>query len=160
MIAAAGELAVPFTTAIPIGIGETRLERIQSLLDIQSVNRAVDGMDTLQEVIVQNFPVKPGTRMEGYLEPDFDDLSWITAVARLTLDPAISLQVPPNLSDKCYPSLLDAGININDRGWHLAGDLGFRQSGDTVGRHWGVERSDTIGRVTLRGTAGDIRGGC
>ncbi|HSV80224.1 MAG TPA: 5-amino-6-(D-ribitylamino)uracil--L-tyrosine 4-hydroxyphenyl transferase CofH [Ramlibacter sp.] len=107
-IAAAGELAVPFTTGILIGIGETRLERIESLLAIADL-QAQHGH--IQEVIVQNFRAKPGTRMADAPQPSQDDLLWTAAVARLVLGPDMNIQVPPNLSDDAYPALLQAGIN-------------------------------------------------
>jgi len=108
MIDAAGELAVPFTTGILIGIGETRLERVESLLAIRDLHRR---HGHIQEVIVQNFRAKPGTRMAGCAEPDLDDLLWTAAAARVLLGPEMNIQVPPNLSDRRYPALLGAGIN-------------------------------------------------
>jgi len=108
MIAAAGELAVPFTTGILIGIGETRLERIESLLAIAELQRR---HGHIQEMIVQNFRAKPGTRMAGAAEPSQEDLLWTAAAARLVLGPEMNIQVPPNLSDSAYPALLQAGIN-------------------------------------------------
>jgi FO synthase len=108
MLAAAGELAVPFTTGILIGIGETRAERIDALLAIRAMQHR---FGHIQEVIVQNFRAKPDTRMAGFIEPSLDDLLWTAAVARLILGPQMNIQVPPNLSDWRYPRLLDAGIN-------------------------------------------------
>jgi len=108
MIAAAGALNVPFTTGILIGIGETRVERIASLLAIRDLHLAYGH---IQEVIVQNFLPKPGTKSSSVTPPSFDDLLWTTAIARLVLPPEISLQVPPNLSFARFGELLDAGIN-------------------------------------------------
>jgi len=108
MIEAAGELAVPFTTGILIGIGETRLERIESLLAIRAAH---ERHGHIQEVIVQNFRAKPGTRMAAAPEPGLDDLLWTAAVARLLLPPQVQVQVPPNLSDSDHPRLLEAGIS-------------------------------------------------
>jgi FO synthase len=108
MIEAAGRQKVPFTSGILIGIGETRRERIASLLALRDVH-ARHGQ--LQEVIVQNFRAKPGTRMAGYAEPPLDDLLWTAAVARLILGPAMNIQVPPNLSFAEFPRLAGAGIN-------------------------------------------------
>jgi FO synthase len=107
-IAAAGSARVPFTTGILIGIGETRAERIDALLAIREVG-AVHGH--VQEVIVQNFRAKPGTRMANHAEPPLDDLLWTAAVARILLGPHWNVQAPPNLSYADFPSLLDAGIN-------------------------------------------------
>jgi FO synthase len=108
MIAAAGRLRVPFTSGILIGIGETRLERVQSLLALRTLH---DSYGHLQEIIVQNFRAKPGTRFAGCQEPDLDDLLWTAAVARLVFGPAMNVQVPPNLSYGDFARLLDAGIN-------------------------------------------------
>jgi FO synthase len=100
----AGEARVPFTTGILIGIGETREERVDALRAIAAAGPHV------QEVIVQNFRAKPGTRMADAVEPTLDDLLWTIAVARLLLPPEISVQAPPNLSDD-FGALLDAGID-------------------------------------------------
>jgi FO synthase len=108
MIAAAGRQRVPFTSGILIGIGETRRERIASLIALRDMH-ARHGH--LQEIIVQNFRAKPGTRMAGFAEPPLDDVLWTAAVARLILGPAMNIQVPPNLSYAAFPRLLDAGIN-------------------------------------------------
>ena len=108
MIEAAGRQKVPFTSGILIGIGETRRERIESLLALRDVH-ARHGH--LQEIIVQNFRAKPGTRMAGCAEPSLDDLLWTAAVARLILGPAMNIQVPPNLSFAEFPKLAEAGIN-------------------------------------------------
>jgi FO synthase len=108
MIDAAGRQKVPFTSGILIGIGESRRERIASLLALRDVH-ARHGH--LQEVIVQNFRAKPGTRMAGCTEPPLDDLLWTAAVARLILGPAMNIQVPPNLSFAEFPRLAGAGIN-------------------------------------------------
>ncbi|HML14154.1 MAG TPA: 5-amino-6-(D-ribitylamino)uracil--L-tyrosine 4-hydroxyphenyl transferase CofH [Xanthobacteraceae bacterium] len=108
MIEAAGRQRVPFTSGILIGIGETRRERIASLLVLRDVH-ARHGH--LQEIIVQNFRAKRGTRMASAAEPPLDDVLWTAAVARLILGPAMNIQVPPNLSFAEFPRLLDAGIN-------------------------------------------------
>jgi FO synthase len=107
-IADAGELQIPFTTGILIGIGETRRERLEALAAIADLHRR---HGHIQEVIVQNFRAKQGTRLAGAAEPDLDDLLWTLAAARLLLPTDVSLQAPPNLSPQVYPRLLDAGIN-------------------------------------------------
>jgi FO synthase len=107
-IAAAGEARVPFTTGILIGIGETRAERVEALLSIRDLG---ERYGHVQEVIVQNFRAKPGTRMAGAPEPAFDELLWTAAVARVLLGAEWNIQVPPNLSYGEFPRLLDAGIN-------------------------------------------------
>jgi FO synthase len=104
----AGELRVPFTTGVLIGIGETREERIEALLAIRDLH---ERYGHVQEVIVQNFRAKPGTRMAGHAEPSLDELSWTAAAARLVLGPEMSVQAPPNLSYGDFPRLLEAGIN-------------------------------------------------
>ncbi|MBN9600265.1 MAG: 5-amino-6-(D-ribitylamino)uracil--L-tyrosine 4-hydroxyphenyl transferase CofH [Afipia sp.] len=104
----AGEYAVPFTSGILIGIGETREERIDSLLALRDLN---DLYGHLQEVIVQNFRPKPGTRMADAAAPDLDDHLWTIAVARLIFEPAMNIQAPPNLSPGALGRLVAAGIN-------------------------------------------------
>jgi FO synthase len=107
-IRAAGELRVPFTSGILIGIGETRRERIESLLAL----RALHGRyDHLQEIIVQNFRAKPGTAMSEAREPSLEDHLWTIAVARIVLPPDMSIQAPPNLNPGALDRLLAAGIN-------------------------------------------------
>jgi FO synthase len=107
-IAAAGEARVPFTTGILIGIGETRAERIHALLAIRALAER-DGH--VQEVIVQNFRAKPGTRMADAPEPLLEELLWTIAVARILFGPRAHIQAPPNLSYDDFPRLLDAGID-------------------------------------------------
>lgn len=104
----AGAAKVPFTTGILIGIGETRRERIESLLALREVHQR---HGHLQEIIVQNFRAKPGTLMAGAPEPDLDELLWTLAVARILFGAEMSLQAPPNLSPGVLPQLLGAGIN-------------------------------------------------
>ena len=104
----AGELRVPFTTGILIGIGETRAERLEALFAIRDLHRS---FGHVQEVIVQNFRAKPGTKLAGAAEPDLDDLLWSLAAARLILGPTMNIQAPPNLSPGVYPRLIAAGIN-------------------------------------------------
>ena len=104
----AGELAIPFTSGILIGIGETRAERIDALLALRALG---EEHGHLQEVIVQNFRAKPGTRMAGHPEPSLDEHLWTIAVARILLGPAAHVQAPPNLAYEDFPCLLDAGID-------------------------------------------------
>ncbi len=104
----AGEAKVPMTTGILIGIGETREERIEALLAIRDLN---DEHGQIQEVIVQNFRAKPGTKMPAAPEPSIDDLCWTVAAARLIFGPTMSLQVPPNLYSGDITDLIHAGIN-------------------------------------------------
>src|SRR4051795_12254438 len=104
----AGELKVPFTTGILIGIGETRDERIDALEAIRDLHAA---HGHIQEIIVQNFRAKPDTKLSNSEEPDLDDLLWTIATARLILGPDMNIQAPPNLSPGVYPKLIDAGLN-------------------------------------------------
>ena len=104
----AGQAAVPFTSGILIGIGETRRERIEALLALRASH---ERHGHLQEVIVQNFRAKPGTKMAAAPEPDLDELLWTIAVARLVFGPRMSIQAPPNLSPGVLPQLVAAGIN-------------------------------------------------
>ncbi len=104
----AGEQAVPFTTGILIGIGETREERIDSLLALRDLN---DAHGHIQEIIVQNFRPKPGTRMANAAAPDIDDHLWTIAIARLMFEPEMNIQAPPNLSPGALGRLVAAGIN-------------------------------------------------
>ncbi len=104
----AGEAAVPFTTGILIGIGETRAERVASLLDIRRIQETYGH---IQEVIVQNFRAKPDTKMAQAPEPDLEELLWTIAVARLIFGSQMSIQAPPNLSPGVLAKIVDAGIN-------------------------------------------------
>src|SRR5205814_2703622 len=94
-IAAAGDERVPFTSGILIGIGETRAERLDALRAIRELS---DRYHHVQEVIVQNFRAKPGTRMADAPEPPLEELLWTIAVARLVLGTSAHVQAPPNLS--------------------------------------------------------------
>jgi len=104
----AGELKVPFTTGILIGIGETREERVESLLAIRELHEAYGH---IQEIIVQNFRAKPTTAMAGAPEPELADLMWTLALARLVFGPEMNLQAPPNLTPTAYARLIAAGLN-------------------------------------------------
>ena len=104
----AGEQAVPFTSGILIGIGETRAERIEALLALRELG---EQRSHVQEVIVQNFRAKPGTKMATHAEPALDEVLWTAAAARVLLGPEWNIQAPPNLSYDDFPRLLDAGIN-------------------------------------------------
>lgn len=103
----AGKHQVPFTTGLLIGIGETWADRVEAL---QAINRAHQEYGHIQEVIIQNFRAKPGTRMADHPEPDLHEMIKSLAVARLILDPSISLQAPPNLHQR-HAHYIRAGIN-------------------------------------------------
>jgi len=104
----AGVAAVPFTTGILIGIGETRSERIDALLALRELN---DRYGHIQEIIIQNFRPKAGTRMAGSAAPELEEHLWTIALARLLFEPAMNIQAPPNLSPGSLGQLLAAGIN-------------------------------------------------
>lgn len=107
-IEAAGEAGIPFTTGLLVGIGETRAERIDSLLAIRALH---ERHGHIQEIIIQNFRAKPGTRMAGAPEPSLDDLLWTIAAARLVLGPDVGVQSPPNLNPGRTRALIDAGLD-------------------------------------------------
>ena len=104
----AGRSAVPFTTGVLIGIGETPAERVDSIFAIRGVAREYGG---IQEVIVQNFRAKPDTKMRGVPDADLADLAATIAVTRLVLGPRMRIQAPPNLIGDEYRLILDAGID-------------------------------------------------
>ena len=103
----AGEARVPFTTGLLIGIGETWAERVETL---EAINDSHRRHGHIQEVIVQNFQRKPDIAMASHPEPTLDDMLRTIAVARIILDPEISVQAPPNLSAR-HIAYLGAGIN-------------------------------------------------
>ena len=103
----AGELRIPFTTGILVGIGENRADRIAAL---QAIADSHARHGHVQEVIVQNFLPKPRTGMQNAAPCPHDEYMWSIAVARLMLPDTVHLQAPPNLSDD-FGVLLDAGID-------------------------------------------------
>ena len=103
----AGKQGVPFTTGILIGIGESPADRVDALLSIRELHKRYGH---IQEVIIQNFRVKPEIPMRNWPEPPRGDMLRTIAVARLLM-PEMNIQAPPNLSDPDYEELLDAGIN-------------------------------------------------
>ncbi len=111
---AAGRLAVPFTTGILIGVGETVEERVNTLL---AIREAHEKHGHIQECIVQNFRAKPGTRMESSPEPSEREMLATIALARLLLPPEVTVQAPPNLAEPAkdgepsYVRYIEAGIN-------------------------------------------------
>jgi FO synthase len=132
----AGRCAVPFTTGILVGIGETPADRAMSLFAIRQIARRYNG---IQEVIVQNFRAKPDTPMRSVADAELDDLAATIAVARLVLGPRMRIQAPPNLVDAQYELMLRAGIDdwggvspvtpdhVNpERPWPEIGELALR----------------------------------
>jgi 7,8-didemethyl-8-hydroxy-5-deazariboflavin synthase CofG subunit len=106
-IEAAGKQGVPFTTGLLIGIGESCEDRVDTLLAIRDLHQRYGH---IQEVIVQNFRVKPAIPMSRWPEPSHGEMLRVVAVARLLL-PKMNIQAPPNLSAPYYEDLVDAGIN-------------------------------------------------
>ncbi|MEQ9690983.1 MAG: 5-amino-6-(D-ribitylamino)uracil--L-tyrosine 4-hydroxyphenyl transferase CofH, partial [Bauldia litoralis] len=105
----AGEAVVPFTSGLLIGIGETRRERVEAMLALRAAH---ERHGHIQEIIVQNFRAKPGTRMADAPEPSTEDHLWTIAVARLIFGPAMSIQAPPNLAAPGeLGRMIAAGIN-------------------------------------------------
>ncbi|HEX4244705.1 MAG TPA: 5-amino-6-(D-ribitylamino)uracil--L-tyrosine 4-hydroxyphenyl transferase CofH [Acidimicrobiales bacterium] len=104
---AAGAAAIPFTTGLLVGIGESREDRLATLT---AIARSHARHGHVQEVIVQNFLPKPGTSMHNAPPCPTDEFLWTIAAARLVLPADIHLQAPPNLSDDLGP-LLDSGID-------------------------------------------------
>jgi FO synthase len=107
-IAAAGRARVPMTSGVLIGIGESPAERVEALLALRDLHRT---HGHLQEVIVQNFCPKPGTRMANAPEPSEDDFLRAVAAARIVLPAEVSVQAPPNLNAERLVGLIDAGID-------------------------------------------------
>jgi len=104
----AGEAEVPFTTGLLIGIGETRLERIEALLAIRDL---AERYGHIQEVIIQNFRSKADTLMRDAPDLPLDEHLWTIAAARLILGPDMTIQAPPNLRDGSLSQLVRAGVN-------------------------------------------------
>ena len=102
-----GKQNVPFTTGLLIGIGESLQDRVDALLAIRDLH---ERYGHIQEVIIQNFRVKPAIPMASWPEPSHGQMLRTVAVARLLL-PRVNIQAPPNLSAPYYDDLMDAGIN-------------------------------------------------
>jgi len=108
MLNEAGELRVPFTTGILLGIGETTAERAQSLI---AISQSHERYGHIQEVIIQNFRAKPDIPIADAPEPNAGEMARAIATARLVLGPAMNVQAPPNLSPHEIELFLQAGIN-------------------------------------------------
>ena len=103
----AGKQGVPFTTGLLIGIGESLEDRVDTLLAIRDLHLRYGH---IQEVIIQNFRVKPEIPMFNWPEPTHGEMLRTVAVARLLM-PRVNIQAPPNLSAPSYETLLDAGLD-------------------------------------------------
>jgi FO synthase len=104
----AGRQEIAFTTGVLIGIGETAPERVDSLFAIDRLHRQYGH---IQEIIIQPFRPKPGTRMETTPEASTEDLKRTLAIARLIFGGDMNIQSPPNLLAEDYPDLLETGMN-------------------------------------------------
>lgn len=103
----AGELKIPTTTGLLVGIGESPEELIDSLFVIKAIHRRYGH---IQEIIMQNFAPKPDTAMAKFLPPSHDYFLRSVALARIIL-PEMNIQVPPNLTPNIFEKYVDAGIN-------------------------------------------------
>jgi len=104
----AGELRIPFTTGMLLGIGENEAERVDTLLAMRALH---DRYGHIQEAIIQPFHPKPGTRMRWASPlPDREIAGWV-ALARLVLGREIDVQAPPNLAPGLLELLLRAGVS-------------------------------------------------
>ncbi len=107
-LARAGALKIPMTTGLLVGIGETREERLK---DLRGIRRLHERYGHIQEVIIQNFCAKAGTKMAGTDNLELAEMIWTIAQARAILPIEISIQAPPNLNSGQLGELIDAGIN-------------------------------------------------
>lgn len=104
----AGELRIPWTSGILVGIGETWEERIDSLYALKQLS---DDYNHIQEIIVQNFSPKDGINMSKYPPPSFTDMLKTVAISRLVFGEDMNIQIPPNLNSNNFSLYLHAGIN-------------------------------------------------
>ena len=104
----AGELSIPWTTGILVGIGETWEERIDSLITLKNLS---DEYGHIQEIIIQNFSPKPGIKMEKYPPPSYIEMLKTVAISRLIFGANMNIQIPPNLNPDTYSLFIFAGIN-------------------------------------------------
>ncbi|MEM0214860.1 MAG: 7,8-didemethyl-8-hydroxy-5-deazariboflavin synthase subunit CofG [Archaeoglobaceae archaeon] len=103
----AGKLKIPFTTGILVGIGERKYDREYSLEVISNIH---EEFGHIQEVIIQNFKPKKGTKMENNPEPSVEEMLETVKIARDILPEDVAIQIPPNLVNDVYP-FLKAGAN-------------------------------------------------
>jgi len=103
----AGQLKIPFTTGLLVGIGETPYELVDSLFAIKELHAKYRH---IQEVIMQNFSPKPDTPMALAPLPTLNYMLKVVAIARIIM-PSMNIQVPPNLNPSHYSKYLNAGIN-------------------------------------------------
>lgn len=103
----AGEIGIPMTTGILIGIGETPFEIIDSVFAIKKMH---ERFGHIQEIILQNFQPKSDTKMKNFPSAEEVYFKNIVALARIIM-PKMNIQIPPNLSPNSYADFLSVGIN-------------------------------------------------
>ena len=103
----AGEIGIPMTTGILIGIGETPFEIIDSVFAIKKTH---ERFGHIQEIILQNFQPKPDTVMKSFPSAEGTYFKNMVALARIIM-PKMNIQIPPNLSPNSYADFLSVGIN-------------------------------------------------
>jgi 7,8-didemethyl-8-hydroxy-5-deazariboflavin synthase CofG subunit len=103
----AGELKIPMTTGLLVGIGETQEELIDSLFLIKQLH---ERYGHVQEVIMQNFAPKPETGMAQFPQASPEYFLRAVAMTRIIM-PSMNVQVPPNLNPEVFGHYIDAGIN-------------------------------------------------
>jgi FO synthase len=103
----AGQLKIPTTTGLLVGIGETPEELLDSLFTIKEIHYSYSH---IQELIMQNFVPKPGTEMAKFFPPSNDYFLKSVALARIIM-PEMNIQVPPNLTPNIFGKYIDVGIN-------------------------------------------------
>ena len=103
----AGELGIPMTTGLLIGIGETPIEIIESIFAIKNLN---ERFSNIQEIILQNFQPKLDTKMKNFPSAQENYFKIVVALTRIIM-PKMNIQIPPNLSPNSYQSFLTIGIN-------------------------------------------------
>lgn len=103
----AGELKIPMTTGLLVGIGETPGELVDSLYVIKELHAKYGN---IQEVIMQNFAPKADTMMGLAAPPSADYFLRTVALARIVM-PEMNIQVPPNLTPQIFGRYIDAGVN-------------------------------------------------
>ncbi len=103
----AGELSIPMTTGLLIGIGESPFELIDSIFTLKSIHQKYGN---IQEIILQNFQPKPDTMMKDAPRPEEKYFKVLVALTRLIM-PETNIQIPPNLSPSSYSEFLHTGVN-------------------------------------------------
>jgi len=104
----AGELQIPFTTGLLIGVGESELSRLESLLVIKDIALQYGH---IQEVILQNFVPNSSTPFGNHSPPSREEVLRLVAVARILFQGSLSIQVPPNLNPTGILDFIHAGAN-------------------------------------------------